>query len=46
MSLIRTAAEQKLDVIEFLTRFAWARAPEDVPPPFALNDTASTRHSS
>jgi hypothetical protein len=46
MSLIRTAAEQNLDVIEFLTRLAQARAPEDVPPPLAWNDTASARHSS
>ena len=35
MSLIRTAAQQNLDVIEFLTRLARAPTPEDVPPLFA-----------
>jgi hypothetical protein len=35
MSLIRTAAQQILDAIEFLTRLARAPTPEDVPPLFS-----------
>jgi len=35
MSLIRTAAQQNLYVIEFLTRLARAPTPADVPPLFA-----------
>jgi len=35
MSLIRTAAQQNLDVIEFLTRLARAPTPAEVPPLFA-----------